>query len=444
MASMFSENGNRTIAFFMPDGSRPKLRLGECSLADGRKIKGHVEAMVFALTHGTQLANDTAEWLGTLADDAYARLAELKLIKARVSTKLGAFLEKHIADKKASLKPGSYRKLVDSKGKLLAFFPENTGLRDITPDEASNWRQSLAKLKLSEAAIKTHTGNVKMFFADAVRRELLARNPFDHLTSGATATKNDRYVTPEEAAKIIDACPTMNLKLAFALARFAGIRFPSEVKPLKWGHINFERAKMLIHSPKTERHPGHDRRFVPIVPALLALLETAHLDAAEGSEHVLYVGSTGRLNVAMRAIVERAGIKAWPDFFQTLRRSCEIEWAQRHPQYAVSRWIGHSITVSGKHYANNVPDELFDRVTGVEQKAEHSDAELSGIEGKSIIGEIGRNMQETLENKGNPACSDTYQDMEAEGFEPSSRGRLMIVSTCVGRSLSSCQRAFAV
>ena len=30
------------------------------------------------------------------------------------------------------------------------------------------------------------------------------------------------------------------------------------------------------------------------------------------------------------------------------------------PQYAVSRWMGHSLTVSGKHYANHVPDELFD------------------------------------------------------------------------------------
>ena len=31
------------------------------------------------------------------------------------------------------------------------------------------------------------------------------------------------------------------------------------------------------------------------------------------------------------------------------------------PQYAVSKWIGHSITVSGRHYANAVPDELFDK-----------------------------------------------------------------------------------
>lgn len=49
------------------------------------------------------------------------------------------------------------------------------------------------------------------------------------------------------------------------------------------------------------------------------------------------------------------------DTWQTLRRSCEIEWAQHYPQYAVSRWIGHSIIVSGRHYANAIPDELFAR-----------------------------------------------------------------------------------
>ena len=49
----------------------------------------------------------------------------------------------------------------------------------------------------------------------------------------------------------------------------------------------------------------------------------------------------------------------WSRAFQTLRSSCEKEWAMKFPQYAVSKWLGHSIEVSGKHYANDVPDELF-------------------------------------------------------------------------------------
>jgi integrase len=440
MASLVNEgNGRRRIDFFASNGERRSLRLGECSKADGSTIKGHVAAILFATRHGTQLPNPTAAWLGTLSDTAYGKLVEFQLVKPRKtpeSTLLGAFLDKHLAEKKPTLKQESYRKLVNTKDKLLAIIPAGTALRDITPDQASDWRQSLATLGLSEATIKTHTGNAKVFFGDAVRRELLTRNPFEHLTSGCTATRNDRYVTPEESATIIKACPSMNLKLAFALARYAGLRFPSEVRPLKWGHINWEKSRMLVHSPKTERHPGHERRFVPIVPALLSLLETAHLEAAEGEETILTVGSAGRVNVALRAIVERAGIKTWGDFFQTLRRSCEIEWAQRFPQYAVSRWIGHSITVSGKHYANNVPDELFDRVSGAQQKAQHSSEELGRNKGK----EQKVNMTETPITIENPS----YSHMEAGGFEPPSRGRLMIASTCVDHILSSCPGAFVV
>ena len=67
----------------------------------------------------------------------------------------------------------------------------------------------------------------------------------------------------------------------------------------------------------------------------------------------------------MLAIRKRAGLDEWPKLWQTLRASCEIEWAQTHPQFAVSKWIGHSIHVSGKHYANGVPDELFNRAAGI-------------------------------------------------------------------------------
>ena len=63
----------------------------------------------------------------------------------------------------------------------------------------------------------------------------------------------------------------------------------------------------------------------------------------------------------VRAIWKRAGVEPWKRLWQTLRQSCEKEWAMTFPQYAVSKWIGHSITVSGRHYANDVPDELFSK-----------------------------------------------------------------------------------
>ena len=44
---------------------------------------------------------------------------------------------------------------------------------------------------------------------------------------------------------------------------------------------------MSVYSPKTERHPGKERRTVPIAPKLMTILQDA-FDAAEtGQERVI-------------------------------------------------------------------------------------------------------------------------------------------------------------
>jgi hypothetical protein len=42
------------------------------------------------------------------------------------------------------------------------------------------------------------------------------------------------------------------------------------------------------------------------------------------------------------------------------------------------KWIGHSITVSGKHYANMVPDDLYAKAAGMSRsRAAHRAAETA-------------------------------------------------------------------
>ena len=107
----------------------------------------------------------------------------------------------------------------------------------------------------------------------------------------------------------------------------------------------------------------------------MRLLQERFDEAPEGEERLLTIKGAGSRRRQVVAIIKRAGVEPWDLTWQTLRRSCEIEWAQRLPQYAVSRWIGHSISVSGRHYANSIRDELFHRVAGREAAqhvAQHS------------------------------------------------------------------------
>ncbi len=101
--------------------------------------------------------------------------------------------------------------------------------------------------------------------------------------------------------------------------------------------------------------------MVPITPKLMALLRERFETMPEGETPLVTIGGKGAVIRRVRRIWAKASVEPWARLWQTLRSSCEKEWAMTFPQFAVSRWIGHSITISGKHYANAVPDELFER-----------------------------------------------------------------------------------
>ena len=263
-------------------------------------------------------------------------------------------------------------------------------LRKLTLQDATDWRQFLKGLKLSEAAVKTHSGNAKTMFAEAVRRKLILDNPFALLKSGPTPSKYSRYVTPDEIDRMIDACPNAEWRLLFGLARYAGLRIPSESHLLTWADVDFERARLTVHSPKTEHHDGHEQRFVPITPQLMTLLHDQFAEVEKGQQRLDEIGGKGAVIRQVRAIWQRAGVQPWNLLWQTLRQSCEKQWAMTFPQYAVSKWIGHSITISGRHYAKDVPDELFARAAnargdcgnGAQRHAQQKTREAAGKERK--------------------------------------------------------------
>ena len=73
------------------------------------------------------------------------------------------------------------------------------------------------------------------------------------------------------------------------------------------------------------------------------------------------MSGAGHVRGTLEAAIRRAGLTPWAKMFQACRSSYEKEWAMTFPRYAVSKWIGHGPTISGRHYVNDVPDELFDR-----------------------------------------------------------------------------------
>ena len=214
---------------------------------------------------------------------------------------------------------------------------------------------------MAEAYICIHVRNAKTILAQAVKQDLILFNPFDRLKGTAPEPDKDwHYVSKDELRLLLSACPSMSWQLLLSLCRLAGVR-QTEALDLPWAGVDWEQHTMAIFAPKTGRY-----RVVPIDPELYSFLLRAYEEASEGQEMVIPVGSIGRSNLwrDFRRICRRANLEPWTSWCQVLRRNCETDWAQEHPQYVVSTWIGHDITVSARHYLQ-VPKDLYDKVAGL-------------------------------------------------------------------------------
>ena len=120
------------------------------------------------------------------------------------------------------------------------------------------------------------------------RRKLIDENPFEGVKAAATGIKDrQRFVTREEIARVLDACPDHHWRTIVALSRYGGLHCPSEVLSLRWQDVNWDAGRIVVQSPKTEHHPGKASRTIPLFPELRKAIEEAFDLATEGAEFVV-------------------------------------------------------------------------------------------------------------------------------------------------------------
>jgi len=389
MASISRDpNGRKRILFVAGDGSRKTIRLGKCPVKMAEAFRLRVESLIAAKKQNTSLDGETAEWVGGLEDEFHAKLTGIGLVTPRAPTvraTLGAFLDGYLGNR-TDLKPNSRLVYGHTRRTLLEFFGLDKPLSEITEDDAAAWRAFLCEQGLSESTVNKRSGNAKVFFRVAVKRKLIASNPFIELESKSIANKARQYfLERKDAEKILAVCPNPEWKLLFALCRYGGLRCPSEVLALQWSDVNWEQGRLLVHSPKTERHEGRESRVIPIFPEILGPLQDVFDKAEEGSTWVItrYRQANQNLRTELQRILKRAGLKPWPRLFQNLRSSRETELASEFPLHVATAWIGNTARIAERHYLQ-VPDNFYERALA--QNAAQQGAVLSGKEQKVITG----------------------------------------------------------
>ena len=355
MASVSTDkSGKRRILFVDPEGKRKAIHLGEVSKKKANSIRDHIEHILTAKLTGHAIEPYTAEWLAKIKPPLADKLARVGLIPEREKKEpatLDAYCESYIGSR-ANLKPNTKRNYETTRKKLVDHFGADKLLSDISPGDADDWRETLLK-DLSTATVSREVKRARQFFRAAVRKRLIAENPFTDLASPAQVnTSREFFVTADAAEKLLEACPNAEWRLIVALSRYGGLRCPSEHLSLKWDDIHWDRERITIRSPKTEHHAGGESRSIPLFPELKPFLDAAWDEAKPGAEFLIVHNRTKNANwrTQLLRIIDRAGLKAWPRVFHNMRASRQTELTARFPLHVVCSWLGNSAPIADKHY----------------------------------------------------------------------------------------------
>jgi integrase len=217
--------------------------------------------------------------------------------------------------------------------------------------------------RLKETTIRKRCACARQFFEQAVRLNLVRSNPFKskRIPTSLPKAKQKAFISAEAGQAIIHQLPDAEWKLLFSLARWGGMRIPSEPTRLKWSDIDWERGRVVIHSPKTEHHEGHETRIIPLFPELKPLLSEMRSRAPKNQVYVLpmlqRVTGTALRKPVIKAI-EAAGFEVWEKLFVSLRATRDTELRERFPVHVVEAWLGHEDRVAKRNYTQ-VTEEHF-------------------------------------------------------------------------------------
>jgi integrase len=407
MASLLLKNGRYSLQFTPRTEPRRKgelkpkhprrqsVALGEVGEHQANLIKKHVEELV--KSQGKREPNSaTAKWRDFIAehdDGLYRALLRVGLVPERLQDQqaaaaveaekpntLARFVDDYIK-RRADAKGGTRVCWGHTRRCLVEFFGATRPLGNITPSEADDFRRWLKSDQgLAENSTRRRCSLAKQFFRDALRRRLIAENPFADMKN--LTVKGDEakqyFVTREEADAVLAECPDAEWRLLFALSRFGGLRCPSEHLELRWQDINWERDRFTAKSPKTEHHEGKESRVVPIFAELRPYLEAVWEEAEEGAVYVITRHRQKNMNLRTQLLrmIAKAGLKPWPKLFHNLRATRETELADEYPIKTVCEWIGNSPAIAAEHYLQ-VTEEHFQRAAASETRL-HSELHSSG------------------------------------------------------------------
>jgi hypothetical protein len=108
-------------------------------------------------------------------------------------------------------------------------------IEDITPHRLLVWRNDLRQSGYAEATVASIFKTIRAMCNMAVEQDWLSKSPMKNIPHSSFINRNnDRLITMEEYARLLEACPTQELRVIIAAARIGGLQVPSELTTMRW------------------------------------------------------------------------------------------------------------------------------------------------------------------------------------------------------------------
>ena len=430
MGSLNSINGTYRITFGL-HGKRVTIYTGKMGPREAERLRDKVKELARIKERNGRIeeSENILKWVSTIiGTKLHTKLVNVGLLETVKDTQLGSFCEAYIASR-TDIKQQTRINLLSSKRMLVEHFGADKDLRAITPAHVSEFKAALMT-RYANATTGRTLRRGRQFFAHAVDAGIINRNPFDKLKiPNQTNPSRLFFVDRETCQKVLETCPNLQWRLIFSLARFGGLRVPSELISLQWNDVLWSQKKIKVPSPKTEHIEGKDHRWVPLFPEIIEPLRQAFDIAKDGEQFIFPRTITGAVNLrkGLTSIIKKAGLSPWPKLFQNLRASREAELCQDHPLHVVAAWIGNTPTVAMGHYLQ-VIDSDWEKATTTTEKS-NTKSDTLGVEMTHFNTYCGgsqtfTNVQELIQILGNSSVLSTIiEEMQNEqvprvGIEP--------------------------
>ena len=418
MATLSTSKGRHRIQLFDTNGKRRSVSIGKMPKKSAEYIRTRIDDLESAAIGGHSPSRETSAWLAELGQTMKEKLAKVGLIEPTDVSSFSGYLSSYV-DSRTDIKAVT-RGHIKRAGESFSDFIGEKSLRDVTKGDAKRWYRSLLDSGLSENTARRMCGRVKQVFIAAIEDRLIVRNPLSGLKTTVNANADRfEFISTGTIERVIDAAPCAEWRLLIALARYGGLRTPSEPLRLKWSDIDWGRQRITVTSPKTAHHEGKGSRVIPIFPELQTYLDDVW-ELSEKSQNAFvinrYRDSCANLRTHFQRIIEKAGVKPWGKPWQNLRASRETELTKEFPLHVVTAWMGNSQPVALKHYLH-VLDSDYEKAVSKSCAYSVQQPSASGGNGEKRENTAHEN---TPEKQGYAmVCEDSQNaGITPQGFEP--------------------------